>query len=87
MAKVRYDSQHAPVDLKVGDKAYFRLHHGYTIPGITNHKLSNQRAGPFKIMEKVGNLAYRLRLPPVMKIWSVVSIAQIEPHHGPDPYG
>ena len=85
MSKIRYDKSHKPI--AIGDKAFLKLHHGYTIPGLSNRKLSYQRVGPFKVLEKVGNLAYRLELPPSMKIHPVISIAQLEPHTGPDPYG
>ena len=88
MHKVRYDASHTSVEFKVGGYAYLTLHAGYTIPGLRNRKLSQQRAGPFKITEKVGTLAYRLELPPVMGIHPVISIAQLEPSPPPDsdPY-
>ena len=73
--------------LEVGAKVYLRLHQVYTIPGLSNRKLSNQRVGPFKVLEKVRHQAYRLELPPLMKIYPVVSIAQLEPATpGNDPY-
>lgn len=87
-AKTRYDKKHKPINMDVGDEAYLKLHHGYTIPGLTNRKLSPQRAGPFRILRKVGALAYKLKLPPVIKIHPVISIAQLEPApKKPDPYG
>ena len=88
MHKRRYDDAHTDVQLKIGGYAFLKLHAGYTIPGLNNHKLSQQRAGPFKITDKVGTLAYRLELPPVMQIHPVISIAQLEPAPAPDsdPY-
>ena len=87
MAKERYDHSHKPLDLPVGAQVFLRLHHGYELPGITNKKLHQQRAGPFKVLEKVGSLAYRLELPPVMQIHPVISIAQLEPvPAATDPY-
>lgn len=85
IAKTRYDSSHKAINL--GSSAYLRLHHGYSIPGV-NPKLSNQRVGPFKVLEKVGNLAYRLELPSIMRIHPVISIAQLEPgsDQSEDPY-
>ena len=89
--KARYDSKHLNVNLKKGDEAFLRLHNGYSIPGLSNRKLSQQRVGPFKVLAKVGRLAYRLQLPPVMKIHPVISVAQLEPSTatvtGSDPYG
>ena len=87
LSKVRYDAVHEAINIKVGDSVYLRLHQGYTIPGLANHKLSHQRVGPFPVLEKIGKLAFRLRLPPIMKIHPVISVAQLEPKPpGTDPY-
>lgn len=86
MTKARYDSRHTPMEFRVGDKAYLNLHHGYEIPGQGNHKLHQQRVGPFEILRKVGYLAYELKLSPIMRIHPVVSVAQLEPYPGEDPY-
>lgn len=76
--------------LKVGDWALLRLHKGYSIPstlGITT-KLSQQYVGPFKVVERVGRLAYRLAVPEDWKVHPVFTIAQLEPAPPPsdDPY-
>ena len=85
-AKIRYNRRHKQLKFKVGDKVYLRLHHEYTLLDMNNKKLSNQRVGPFEILQKVGQLAYKLRLPPVMQIYPIVSIAQLEPAKSTDPY-
>ena len=77
---------HKMLRLREGSLVFLRLHHGYKIPGV-HHKYSNQRVGPFKVLEKVGQLAYHLQLPPNMQIHPVVSVAQLEPApKGEDPY-
>lgn len=87
VTKVRYDKVHTAMHLKQGDMVYLKLYHGYKIPGLANRKLSQQRVGPFRILAKVGNLAYKLDLPPTMSIHPVISIAQLEPKvSGDDPY-
>lgn len=53
---------------------------------MTNKKLSYQRVGLFEIVRKIGKLAYKLRLPTVMRIHPVVLIAQLKPAKGKDPY-
>lgn len=67
-----------------------RLHRGYKIPSsqILGTKLSQQFAGPFKILSKVGNLAYRLKIPTYWRIHPVFTIAQLEPCLKPalDPF-
>ena len=84
-AKIAYDRKHRPISMKEGDYALLRLHKGYNIPStkVLGRKLSQQYAGPFKVLAKVGNLAYRLKLPEHWQIHPVFSIAQLEPC--PDP--
>ena len=87
-AKRRFDSKHKKINLEEGDLVYLRLHRGYNLPGLKNPKLSNQRAGLFKILKKIGTLAYRLEIPRTMQIRPVISIAYLEPCPNPkaDPY-
>ena len=44
--------------------------------------------GPFKVLKRVGRLAYQLELPANMRIHDVISIAHLEPATDPaeDPY-
>ena len=76
--------------MKPGDNVYIRLHKGYDIPAtaVLGPKYSQQYAGPFKILEKVGRLAYRLKLPAHWRIHPVLSVAQLEPCLDPaaDPF-
>ena len=86
-AKQRYDTKHVPLSMEEGDLVFLTLHKGYRIPGLDNSKLSNQRCGPFKILKKIGTLAYKLDLPPTMGIHPVISVASLEPApKGKDPY-
>jgi len=75
--------------MKVGDYAMLRLHKGYKLPSISNKKLSQQYTGPFKIIEPIGRLAYRLDIPPHWSVHNVFSIAHLEPTSPPqdDPSG
>ena len=89
-SKYYYDRKHQPLFMKAGDYALIKLHHGYNIPAteVLGKKLSQQYTGPFKVLEKVGNLAYRLELPDHWRIHPVLSIAQLEPVPSPmdDPF-
>ena len=58
-----YNRKHKDLFMKVGDRIYIRLGAGYKLQGIPKSKLGDQQVGPFAIIEKVGSLAYRLRLP------------------------
>jgi hypothetical protein len=57
-------------DFNVGDSVYLTLK-PYKI-SRPSRKLAEQNAGPFEIIKKIGN-AYKLRLPPSMKIHPVFS--------------
>lgn len=85
--KEYYDSHHQPIFFNVGDLVKLRLHRGYEVPGVSK-KIGQQFVGPFKVLERIGRLAYRLQLPPTMRIHDVVSVAQLEPTTDPasDPY-
>jgi hypothetical protein len=61
--KIRYDLIRKSLDLKVDDLVFLKLHKGYTQPDLINRKFSKQRLGPVKILEKIGKLAYRLKIP------------------------
>jgi hypothetical protein len=86
---IYYDKKREDVSFKVGDLVYIKLakfaQSGYTLPNDTSKKLSEQRVGPFKVLQTVGRLAYKLVIPPTWKIHPVISIAHLE-HHTPDPY-
>jgi hypothetical protein len=87
--KERFDAAHQPLQLKPGDWAYLRLHHGYKIPGQANAKFSQQRTGPFIIKEVYGKgNAYKLDLPGQWKIHPVISVEHLEPAPAPsaDPF-
>lgn len=57
---------------------YLRLHQNYTILDLINHKLSNQRMKFFTILQKIDKLAFRLQLSSMIRIHSMISIAQLE---------
>ena len=89
MAQVRMAHYY---DLKRTDKTmpshvYIRMvkgiNRGYRLPGGTS--LSVIKEGPFKVLRKVGQLAYELELPPHIKIHPVISVIHLEPFL-PDPY-
>ena len=47
-------------------------------------KLDNRRYGPFPIMEKIGEGAYRIKLPEGWVIHDVFNEALLTRHHGPE---
>jgi len=86
--KYHYDRKHQPLAMRVGDYALLRLHRGYSIPAITNKKLGQQYVGPFRIIDRIGQLAYKLDIPPHWRVHPVFTVAQLEPCPSPknDPF-
>ena len=77
--KRHYDKKYKPISFKVGDIIRLRLHKGYRIPGLVSKKLGLQLIRPFEVLERIKNMAYRLKLPPHMRIHDVISITHLEP--------
>ena len=86
-----YDQRRTPApEYQPRDKVYLN-----TSDASTTHpskKLSHQRLGPFPVEWKVGNGAYRLRLPAAMKrihpVFNIVTPALEDPivrRHTPPP--
>lgn len=68
--------------------ALLRLHKGYKIPATAGiiTKLTQQYVGPFRVVERIGRLAYRLSIPTHWKVHPVFTIAQLEPYITGDPF-
>ncbi|KAJ5752832.1 hypothetical protein N7520_008426 [Penicillium odoratum] len=87
--KRRFDSAHRPIHFKVGDYVLLKLGDGYNIPA--NHrlptKLGQRYVGRFRVLKRIGRLAYKLDLPSDWKIHPVISVAHLEPAPpGDDPW-
>ena len=65
-------------NLVPGQKVWLlRRHVATTRP---SSKLDVRRLGPFAILDQIGNSAYRLKLPPSMRIHPVFHVSLLEPH-------
>lgn len=55
-----------------------RLNRGHSINVPIPRKFGPQFVGPFKVLERVGRLAYFLELPTHWTIYDIISIAHLE---------
>ena len=78
LTKTYYNKSHIALRLTRDNITYLRLHYEYEISDLVNRKLYYQRIDPFKILEKIKSLAYRLKLSSIIKIHFVVSIIQLK---------
>lgn len=75
------DRKRSDLQFQVGDAVLLKLQ-PYTQSSVANRpypKLSYKYFGPFKIVEHVGTVAYRLALPDDSKIHPVFHISQLKP--------
>ena len=72
------DKSRKPLFLEIGDSAYIKLHKGYKLPAANSKKLSQQRCGPFQVVQRYGRLVYRLDIPKHWRIHDVFSITHLE---------
>lgn len=71
--------------LAPGDMVYLKLQpYRLNAFGIRHHiKLQSKYYGPFQVLSKVGNVAYKLFLPADSQIHPVFHISQLKKHIGP----
>jgi hypothetical protein len=69
--------------LKEGDKVY--LLRKYIKTKRPSTKLDSKKLGPFKILEKIGSVNYRLQLPKESCLHPVFHISLLEPANGTTP--
>ncbi|KAJ7515861.1 hypothetical protein O6H91_22G032100 [Diphasiastrum complanatum] len=69
----------SPREFQVGDWVYLRIPKDSKVMRIGKHyKLSARYSGPYKILKKIGSLAYRLELPEGTKAHPVFHVSHLK---------
>ena len=79
--KMRHDKNRMDHHFKFGDQVWLYINKE-RLKG-EGKKLKSIRYGPFKIVEKIGDNAFRLDLPPYMQIYSVVNVDKLKLYEPP----
>ncbi|XP_066374624.1 uncharacterized protein [Miscanthus floridulus] len=80
--KSQADKNRSEREFAVGDFVYLRLqpYVQSSVANKTSQKLSFQYFGPFKILQRFGQVVYKLNLPDDAKIHPVVHVSELKQH-------
>ena len=79
-----HDAAHRDVSFSVDDWVWLRLHQraATAIKRSQNAKLAPRYYVPFKVIERIGSVAYRLQLPDKARIHNVFHVVFLKKYHG-----
>ena len=72
-------------EYKVGERVLLSNEHLAIPRGGTSRKLREVWAGPYLIVERIGEVNYRLQLPPTMRVHPVFHVSRLKPYYEPEP--
>ena len=81
------DSKRKEQQYAVGQWVWAKFHHykQQSVAKRLNFKLAKRYFGPFLILDRVGPVAYKLKLPPGSKIHPVLHVSLLKEYKGPIP--
>ena len=78
--KRQADKHHSERLFEVGDSIYLKVHPYLqnSLAACLNYKLALKYYGPYQVLQKVGAVSYRLKLPPQSKIHDIIHVSQLK---------
>lgn len=85
--KIQADKHRSEREFQVGDWVWLKTqpYKQMTVHQKSNQKLATAFCGPFQIIDKIGKVAYKLKLSSEVKIHNVVHVSQLMAFHGNYP--
>jgi hypothetical protein len=84
--KTYHDEKRREVEFQEGDWVWLRLQQRTAVAISAAHsKLNPKYYGPYKVLQKISKVAYKLVLPPRARIHDVFHITLLKTYEGPAP--